>query len=370
MIPIIRPTLPPYEDLEEDLKAILSSGMITHGKYVEAFEKQVARYLGVEEAIATSSCTTGLMLVLASLPPKSQVILPGFTFSGTYQALQWNDLEPVIVDVDDSCNIDPKEVEKAITPQTSAVVGVHVSGVPCQIDALEKICQKHNLKLFFDAAHALGSEYKGKKIGNFGTAEVFSLGATKILAVGEGGLIATNNKALARDLRLRVNHGHGPGDLDCVNKALNGRLEEINGLLGLKALPQLDDLIQRRLMIADYYKEHLKELPGITFPKIPENIRWTVKDFSIFIHPQAFGYSRDEVAEMLAQKGIQTKKYYTPPLHRLTILKETFKDLHLPKTEWMSQHVLSLPAYSHMPLEEVDQVISGLKEIYQSRKEG
>jgi dTDP-4-amino-4,6-dideoxygalactose transaminase len=368
MIPIIRPTLPSFEDLKDRIKELLDTGMITHGKYVRAFEEEAARYLGVKHAIAVSSCTTGLMLVLSELPRDSKAILPGFTFSGTYQAVQWNDLRATIVDCDRSCNIDPDAVERAITPETSAIVGVHISGVPCQIDRLQAIARKHDLKLYFDAAHAFGSRYHGRNIGNFGDAEVFSLGATKVLAVGEGGLIATNSTEFAERLRLAVNHGHGRDDLDCVNKALNGRLEEFSGLLGLAGLKSLDACVDRRLEIAERYRARLSKLPGIAFPYIPEDVRWTVKDFSIFVDPDSFGMSRDEISEHLREKEIQTKKYYYPPLHRLSILKDAFKGVHLPDTERMSASVLSLPAYSHMLMEQVDTVCQAIEDCRRTRR--
>jgi dTDP-4-amino-4,6-dideoxygalactose transaminase len=364
MIPIVRPTLPSFEELKGSIKELLDTGMITHGKYVHAFEEEAARYLNVKHAIAVSSCTTGLMLVLSELPKGSEVILPGFTFSGTYQGVQWNDLRAVIVDCDDSCNIDPAAVEAAITSKTSAIVGVHISGVPCQVERLEAIASKHDIGLYFDAAHAFGSEYHGKKVANFGNAEVFSLGATKVLAVGEGGMITTNSTEYAARLRLAVNHGHGKDDLDCVNKALNARMEEFSGLLGLVGLKSLDACIDRRLKIAGHYKERLSVLPGISFPHIPERIHWTVKDFSMFIDPDLFGMNRDGVAEQLRGEEIQTKKYYYPPLHRLSILKEECKDVHLPRTEKMSSSVLSLPAYSHMSMEQVDTVCKAIEDCH------
>lgn len=364
MIPIIRPTLPPFEELKDGLQEILETGMMTSGKYVKAFEEAAAAYLGVAEAIAVSSCTTGLMLVLSELPEGSEVIMPGFTFSGTYQGAQWNNLDVVFVDCDESCNIDPEQLEAAITEKTAAIVAVHMAGVPCDIQRLESIAQQYRLKLLFDAAHAFGSEYHGKRVGNFGDAEVFSLGATKVLAVGEGGLMTTNSHEFAEGLRLAANHGHGVDDLDCYNKGLNGRLQEINGLLGLHGLEYVDINIERRNQIASRYRERLSQIPGISFPYVPEGIRTTIKDFSIFVDEGAFGISRDDLALHLKARGVQTKKYYYPPVHRLAILKGKFKNLRLPNTEHKAATVLSLPVYSHLPWEDVASVCGFIEEIH------
>lgn len=362
MIPIIRPTLPPFEVIKDGIREIIETGMVTNGKYLRAFENEAAEYLGALEAIAVSSCTTGLMLVMSELPRGSQVIMPGFTFSGTYQGAQWNDLDVVPVDCDESCNIDPGKVEAAVTEKTSAIVGVHMAGVPCDIDKLTSIAARHRLKLFFDAAHAFGSEYKGTRVGNFGDAEVFSLGATKVLAVGEGGLIATNSRELAKRMRLAANHGHGVDDLDCCNKALNGRLEEFNALLGLEGLKYLEGNITRRNQLAALYREKLTKVAGISFPHVPVNVRTTVKDFSIFIDEPVFGMSRDQLALQLKSRGIQSKKYYHPPLHRLAILKEKFRDLTLPNTELKAATVLTLPLFSHMADQDVLAVCDTLAE--------
>src|SRR3989344_1126517 len=165
-LPITKPTIPSIAKLTSQYTQILESGMITNAGYVKEFEKQVANYLGVKEAVAVSSCTSGLMLTFKILKLKGEVILPSFTFHATAHALVWNNLKPVFVDcLPETYNIDPAQVEKAITPQTSAILGVHIFGNPADISALEKIAKKHRLKLIFDAAHGFGSQYQGKNIG-------------------------------------------------------------------------------------------------------------------------------------------------------------------------------------------------------------
>ncbi|MBI1748526.1 MAG: DegT/DnrJ/EryC1/StrS family aminotransferase [Acidobacteria bacterium] len=367
MIPIMRPELPKYELMEAQIREIFTTGLITSGKYVKHFEEKSAKYLGVAHTVTAPSATAGLTVVLSTLPEGSEVVMPAYTFSATYEVAKWNNLNPVLVDCDDSCNIDTDLIESAITERTSAIVAVHMYGTPPNIDRLEQIARKNNLRLFFDAAHAFGSMYKGKHTGGFGDAEVFSLGPTKTMPVGEGGLIATNHAGLAERFRLSCTHGHGPDSLDCEVKGINGRLQEINGIVGIHLLDTLDSCIERRIEIALRYKKILGKLPGISFPRVPDYVRTTYKDFSIFVDKEKFGMDREELYDWLKKEGIQTKRYFFPPIHKLTVAQEAYKNLHLPKTEKLSYNVLSLPIFTQMTSENFDSVCAAVEKAYNSR---
>lgn len=362
MIPIMKPTIPTFDEVRKDFETIMSTGQLTMGPYVNAFEQKVSTYLGVKHVIGNPSASMGLMIMCSVLPRGSEVILPSYTFSATYQALRWCGLKAVPVECDDRCLIDVDDARKAITPRTSAVLAVHMFGHPADIEGLTALAAAHRLRLFFDGAHAFGSEWRGRKLGGFGDAEVFSLGPTKTMPTGEGGLITTNDDALAERLRMASNHGHPPGTLDSFFDGMNARLQEFNAAIGLKLLDTLDGWITRRNELAALYDERLGRLPGITPMTRAADIRSTIKDYSVLVDPAAFGRSRDELADFLHDREIMTKKYYWPPVHLLSFAREEFAGVSLPRTEFLASRALSLPLYSHMPIAEIEEVAAAVKE--------
>lgn len=363
MIPITKPTLPPYDKVEPLIREIYSSGMITNGKYVHEFEQKVAAYLGVKYVVAAPSCTMGLLVLLSTLPAESEIVMPAFTFSATYQALLWNGFTARLVDCNESCNIDVTQVEKAITPKTTAILAVHMYGTATDVEELEAIARRHNLSLFFDAAHGFGAKYKGRYLGGFGNAEVFSLGPTKTLPVGEGGLITTNDENLAMRVRLACNHGQPSNSLDSTVKSLNGRMEEINAAIGICVLDDVDKWIVRRQELAALYYNQL-DLPGLTYPVVPEYALSSYKDFCVFVDPEQFGMDRDQLMARLDKDDIQTKRYFYPPIHKLTVARGHFEGTALPKTEFKSGRVLALPMYSHLSFDEVSYICQSVSKAH------
>jgi dTDP-4-amino-4,6-dideoxygalactose transaminase len=235
-------------------------------------------------------------------------------------------------------------------------------GTPGNLDRLETVATGAGVRLFFDAAHAFGARYKDSPVGRFGNAEVFSLGPTKTMPVGEGGLITTGDRELADQVRQICNHGQPPGTLDAVVKSLNGRLQEMNGVVGLHLLRDFDRAIARRNELAVRYKERLDDVPGLSFPPLPDHVLSTFKDLCIFVDPDTFGRSRDDLLTALATREIQTKKYYYPPIHQLAVAQTEFAGQSFPRTERLSSRVLALPLYAHMPFEEVDVVCDAVIE--------
>lgn len=361
MIPILKPALPEFEKVKDELKECFDSGQLIMGKNVGAFEKEVANYLGVKHAITTASCSTALILVLNTLKKNSEVILPSFTFSATVQAVVWNNLKPVLVDCDRYCNIDVEEVKKNITKNTSAILGVHIFGSPCNVEALEKISKENNIKLFFDAAHAFGSKYKGKHIGQFGDAEIFSLGVTKAFACGEGGLVTTNDDKLANHVRLSANNGRPAGSINPSVLGMSSRFQEFNAIIGRHNLKVIDEHIKRRNKLAEIYKEKLKTIPGINFCPVPNNVVTTFKDFVIFIDKENFGMSRDELGEFLTKNGVQIKYYFYPPIHKVDFFKDMYKDKKFPNTDKLSSTTISLPFFTNISLEEIGKICDLIK---------
>jgi dTDP-4-amino-4,6-dideoxygalactose transaminase len=366
-IPLVRPTLPPYDDrLAQQVAELFETGMFTKGKYLREFEARMAEYLGVKYAVAVSSCTLGLLLTYHGLGLKGEVIVPSFTFMATVHPLVWVGAEPVFVDIDPhTWNVDPAKVEAAITERTTAIVAVHNFGNPAPVVELEAIARRYGLKLIFDAAHGFGSLYRGRPVGGFGNAEVFSLSPTKLLVAGEGGIVATNNDLLAEHIRVGRDYGN-PGDYDSAFPGLNARLPEFNAILGLRSLEMLEENTLRRNRVAAAFRERLGQIPGLTFQHIHPEDRSSYKDFSLLVDEAAFGLTRDELALALKAENIDTRKYHDPPVH----IHKAYRHLYpryrdaLPITEDVACKSLSLPIWSHMDESTVDGICTAIERIH------
>ncbi len=358
-IPIMRPWLPSFETLAPMLREVVENGLITNGKYVRLFEERVAAYLGVRNCVAVSSGTLALTIAMGMLELTGEVIMPSFTFTATAHAAIWNKLDVVLVDIDpETFNINPDLIEKLISPRTSALVAVHMFGNPCDVDRLAEIANKHKLRLIYDSAHALGSHYRAKPLAGFGNVEIFSLSPTKIVTSAEGGLIATNDDALAERCRLARNQGvHA--DYDCSLLGTNARMSELHGILGLGSMDIIDAAVEKKNVLVGYYRKQLEAHPGIRLQRLLDStVRSTYKDFNIIIDANIFGMNRDGVAQVLAARGIATKKYYSPPVHRQSFYRTRTQcyDVALPVTDFVSSNTLTLPLFPEMTFAEVDRV--------------
>jgi dTDP-4-amino-4,6-dideoxygalactose transaminase len=360
----IKPTLPRREAVFAAYDHAYSSGVITNASLVEQFERAVAEYIGVPHCVAVHSCTSGLMLVLKCLGVRGEVILPSFTFFATGHAVVWNGLRPVFADCDPGTwTLDPADVERKITPDTGAILAVHMYGNPCAVERLEQIATRHNVRLIFDAAHAFGSRRRGRAVGQFGDAEVFSLSPTKLLVAGEGGLVSTNDGVLARRLRAARNYGD-TGAYDPEVLGINARMTEFNAALGLSGLEILESKIARHVRIASTYTGLMSGLPGIAFQKIHPEDLCVFKDYSIVIDEHAAGISRDRLGSALLDENVETKKYFYPPMHRQKLYQRFHKPWEtLPVTDAVSEGVLSLPIYESLPNETIEGVATAIRRL-------
>jgi len=311
------------------------------------------------------------MMVLRALGLSGEVIVPSFTFFATGHAILWNGLRPVFANSElDTWNVSPSDVERQITEKTSAVVAVHLYGNPCDILALEGLAHRYRLKLVFDAAHAFGSAYRGRPIGSFGDAEVFSLSPTKLLVAGEGGLVTTGDARLAEAVRAMRNYG----DIGAYNPewlGVNARMTEFNAALALRGLPLIDAKAQRRNSIAQIYTQLLCSLPGVRFQKTHASDTNTYKDYSIHVTPEILGMTRDVLANALFDENIETKKYFYPPLHQQSLYSRFHDPARndLSQTELLADGILSLPIYESLPDETVSAVAETLERIVHSQRE-
>jgi dTDP-4-amino-4,6-dideoxygalactose transaminase len=368
-LPLARPAIADPAAVTEAAGAILASGVLTNGPYVRRLEERAAQYLGVRHCVAVASCTAGLMLSLRASGLSGDVVLPSFTFSASAHAVAWNGLRPVFADIrPDDLLLDPDAVARSAGVRTSAILATHTYGTPCDVEALGRLAGDNGIRLFFDAAHAFGSRRGQAMVGGFGDAEVFSLSPTKVLIAGEGGIIATNDDSLAERCRVGRDYGN-PGDYDTRFVGLNARMSELHAATALASFEDLEERIAQRNQLAERYRKVLADVPGIDFPAVAEGDRSTYKDFTILIDPDSFGMDAAAAAAALAAEGIQTRRYYSPPVHRQRAYRWVGPaNAGLPETDRAAARVLTLPLWTPMADQQVDGVGAAMARL--ARRQG
>lgn len=342
-IPIAKPIIG-----QEEIKAVeevLKSGMLAQGEAVKGFEEGFAAYLGVKNAIAVNSGTVALDLAIKALgfEPGSEIITPAFTFIATANCALYQGLRPVFADVDErTFNIDPEDLQERITPRTKAVIGVHLYGQPFQLSAVQEICQDRNIALVEDCAQAHGAEWKGKKVGSFGTG-CFSFYPTKNMTTGEGGMITTDDDALAARLRLLRSHGDS-GKYNHIALGYNYRMMNLQGALGLVQLRHLEEFTAKRIANAGYLNDHIKAR-GITAPFRQEDARHVYHQYVVRVEDE-FPASRERLMEYLQARGIGSAVHYPKAVYQQPFYREMgYADVSCPVAEDVSRRVLSLPVH-------------------------
>jgi dTDP-4-amino-4,6-dideoxygalactose transaminase len=363
-LPLVRPSIPDIQRILADVRAILDSRVLTKGPYVEELEARAAAYLGVRHCVAVSSCTAGLMLLLRAADLEGEVVVPSFTFPATVHPVVWNGLSPVFCDVSpDTLTLSPEAAAEAAGRYTSAIVATHTYGTPCRIEALAEVAASRGLRLFFDAAHALGAWHGGLPVGGFGDAEVFSLAPTKLVIACEGGLIATDDAALAGRCRIGRDYGN-PGDYDCRLVGLNARMSEIHAAVALASLDGLDERIDRRNALAATYREALAGIPGLRFPEVLAGDRSTYKDFTILVDPEEFGLDAVRLGRALGAQGVETRRYYAPAVHTMEAYRfVTWAPRNLPVTDEAVDQVLTIPLWPEMTEQQVGRVAYAIRRV-------
>ncbi|MFI9388816.1 DegT/DnrJ/EryC1/StrS family aminotransferase [Kutzneria sp. NPDC052558] len=356
LLPVARPVLPTVAELSDAMDATLSSGLITNAGQVRAFEAEIADYLGVAHVVAVNSCTSALMLLLRCLGLSGPVVVPSFTFMASGHAVLWSGASVTFADCGPrTWTIDP---DSAAAAGGGAVLATHTFGSPCDVRRLEDL----GVPVVLDAAHGFGGRYPdGSMIGTKGIAEAFSLSPTKPLSTGEGGLVTTNDEALAAELRIAREYGN-PGSYNSVLVGLNGRMTETAAILGRAGLAGFPHWIERRGRLARRYLAALREVPGLSFQQIPDGAVSSYKDFTIHV-TEEFGLTRTQLAECLHRDNVDTRGYFDPPLHRQTVYRDVPGAVPLPVTERLSAGLLTLPLHSQMEVDVVDRVCGAIRSI-------
>lgn len=334
--------------------------LTNHGPVVSEFEQEIARLTGARHAIAVCNATQGLQVAAKACELTGEVIAPAFTFIATAHALNWIGLQPVFADVDPATHtIDPKQIEKLITPRTSAIVATHLWGRPCAVEQIEKIARWHELPVIYDAAHAFGCSHRGQMIGSFGNAEVFSFHATKFINCGEGGAITTNDDELAARMKRLVNFGFEGFDR-VVDAGTNAKMSEAAAALGLAGLEMMDEIIETNRKNHAAYQAGLDDLPGVRLLPNDEREARNYQYVVIEIEASQAGLSRDQLRDVLWAEGIMARRYFSPGCHRMEpyLTERAERHLHqsLPVTERLAESVLTLPTGTSVGEEEIARI--------------
>ena len=364
-VPSAKPFFP-EEDIQnilKDMETTLKSGMLTAGPNVKKLEEEFSKYTETKYAIAVNSGTAALKLALEYFNIKDkEVIVPTNSFVASANAVQLAGGTPILAEINpETLCIDPKDIEKKITPKTKGIMVVHLAGLPCpDIEEIQNICTKHNLFLLEDAAQAHGAEINGKKVGSLGDAACFSFFPTKQITTAEGGMITTNNQELAEFSKSVRNHGIDANGLyDKLGDNL--RMSELNAILGIYQLKRLEEFIAKRNEIAKKYTEALKELKQITLFKIPESIRHSFYKFPIILNGEI---TAEELTEILYEKhNISLGTLYEPPIHLQPFYKSLgYKEGSLPNSEKILKMETCLPMFFELTDEQINHVIESLKQ--------
>lgn len=367
-LPIASPTLPNLDSLLPRLREIWDSGELTNGKTVAEFESLVADTMPGRHIVAVNSCTSGLMLALRALDVQGEVLLPSFTFTASAHAVVWAGCTPVFVECDaETLNIDLEDVARKITPRTSAILAVYVSGNPPALEALESLAKKHGLRLILDAAHAMGSTYQGRPAGTFGDAEVFSLSPTKTITTCEGGIVSLRDPEVARRVKIGRNYAN-PGNYDCQFIGLNARMSELHALVGIESFRMLQANVAERQRLVKAYKQKLAGIRGIIVQEVRDGNTSSQKDLSLRIVSKEFGHTRDELRAELTRNGIETRTYFAPPVHLQTAYKPWRSQSlgKLPVTEQVATEVLNVPLFVGLTAGDIDRVVAVVAQVAKS----
>jgi dTDP-4-amino-4,6-dideoxygalactose transaminase len=377
-LPFSRPSI--GQEAIDEVVACLKSGWITTGPRVARFEEDLKAYLGAPHALCLASATAGLHLALTALELEEgdEVVTTPMTFAATLNTIVLAGGRPVLVDVEpDSYNLDVTRLEKAVTRRTRALLPVHFAGLPVDLDPLYEIARKRDLRVIEDAAHAIGAEYGGKRIGSFGDVQVFSFHPNKNMTTGEGGCVTTRDGKLASNVALLRFHGMdreawsrfgktGSQHYEIVAPGYKYNMMDIQAALGIHQLRALEGFIRRRTELALRYREILERWPQWTLPKVPaggHRHAWHL--YAPLIRPDRAGMDRDAFMQAMKERNVGTGLHYRA-VHLYPYYRERFgfKRGDFPNAEAISDRIVSLPLFPSMTDQDQDRVIEAMEDVF------
>lgn len=351
MINVTQTFLPPQSEYNNLVKRAWDSLWLTNrGQLTLELENKLKEWLNTDSILITNNGTVPLQIALKLLGKGGEIITTPFSYVATTSAIVWEHCEPVFVDINpEYLTIDETKIEAAITPKTTAILATHVFGNPCQVEAIEAISKKHNLKVIYDAAHSFGVEYKNQSLFNFGDVSTCSFHATKLFHTGEGGALFCKDKELFHKLYYSHNFGHN-GPLDFHGLGINAKISELQSAMGLAVLPYIDTILAERKKVVDFYNANLNfsNLQGL---KIRENTKWNYSYYPIILDSEE---TLLRVQKALNENQIFPRRYFYPSLNTVNFIKNT----EMPVSESVSKRVMCLPLYVGLKTEDLEKITS------------
>ena len=365
-ITVTAPLLPNLDEFQSLLKEIWDSKWITNnGSFHKQLEKELASYLKVPYLSLFTNGTLPLITALQALQIKGEVITTPYSFVATTHSLWWNGIKPVFVDINLATgNIDPDKIEAAITPQTTAIMPVHVYGKPCDTKRIQEIADKYGLKVIYDAAHAFGVEENGESILNAGDMSTLSFHATKVYNTIEGGALIMHDEKTKKEIDYLKNFGFA-GETEVVGPGINSKMDEIRAAYGILNLRQVDAAIEARHKIAVEYRKAFRGLEGITFMDDMPGVKHNYSYFPIFVDADKYGETRDELYFRMREENVYGRRYFYPLISEFA----TYRDLpsaskeNLPNAHRMAESVICLPMHHELSDNDLVRIIDTIKRV-------
>lgn len=354
-IPVTRSSMPSLEEYTKEIESIWQNHWLTNmgPKHCE-LQESLRDYLRVDHLDLFTNGHMALELSLQALNLQGEVITTPFTFASTTHAIVRNGLEPVFCDINNQdYTIDVSQIERLITDKTCAILPVHVFGNICDVEAIDKIAKKHDLKVIYDAAHTFGETYKGIGIGNFGDVSCFSFHATKVFNTIEGGAACFKNERLGKTLYELKNFGiHDEEEVRAVGA--NAKMNEFCAAMGLCNLRHIADNIASRKAVVERYRYHLEGVNGIRLNHVNPDVEYNYAYFPVVFDKKVFGASRTEVQDKLKENSINARKYFYPLTNSFSAFNGKYDVMKTPNALHVSKNILALPLYADMTLDDVD----------------
>lgn len=362
---VTQPHLPPLEEFQEYLRQIWDSKILTNrGPFHEQLEKALCDYLGVKYISLFSNGTLAIITALQALRITGEVITTPYSFVATTHALWWNNIKPVFADIEPvTCNLDPEKIESAITPQTTAIMPVHVYGNPCNVHRIKEIADTYGLKVIYDACHTFGVKVNNESVLNFGDLSVMSFHATKVFNTFEGGAIICHDEAMKKRIDFLKNFGFA-GETTVVAPGINAKMSEVQAAMGLLQLKYIDQAISKRQSITEQYREQLKDIHGISFMHELHGVKHCYSYFPVFVDKEKYGSSRDALYDKLKQHNIYSRRYFYPLISQFSAYRNLESALpgKLSIAEKVTEKVICLPLYPDLSYDHVEYITSIIKD--------
>jgi dTDP-4-amino-4,6-dideoxygalactose transaminase len=369
---VTRPFLPTLADFSNKLQEIWNNEWLTNnGPVLQRFQKELCQYFNTDNLCLFNNGTLALQIALQGLQLSGEVITTPFTFVATTHALYWNKIRPVFVDIEpEHYTLDPARVEAAITPWTTAILGVHVYGFPCRLRELEDIARRHKLLLLYDAAHAFGVTVNGRSIGSYGDLSMFSFHATKLFHSIEGGMLIFSDPGQMKVFDYLKNFGF-ENELEVVMPGTNAKMNEFQALMGSQILGHVAEIISRRRQIDALYRVRLKDVPGIHIPDLPSaNVKFNHAYFPVEVEADQFGMDRDQLYAALQRYNVFSRRYFYPLITDFACYRSLSVKDPLTKARKIAKRVLTLPIYDSLAWQDVERICDIIAYLSREQSDG